>query len=161
MSIEKDFITLVTSNQAIIHRICCMYLDNKADREDLFQEIVLQAWKSFKSFRGDAKFQTWLYRVGLNTAITYIKRGNRDTLAELQYSQESYCEIAYREDEDTLLMYQAISRLTKVEKALVTLYLEDYSYNEIAETLGMTPNHIAVKISRIKTKLKQLSKQLS
>ncbi len=80
MSIEKDFITLATSNQDIIHRICCMYLDNKADREDLFQEIVLQAWKSFKSFRGDAKFQTWLYRVGLNTAITYIKRGNRYTL---------------------------------------------------------------------------------
>jgi len=138
-----------------------MYLDNKADREDLFQEIVLQAWKSFKSFRGDAKFQTWLYRVGLNTAITYIKRDRRNNLAELQFSQESYCEIIYSEDEEILVMYQAISKLNKVEKALVALYLEDYSYNDIAETMGMTPNHVAVKISRIKTKLKELSKQLS
>lgn len=160
MDIERDFIRLITSNQKIIHRICCMYLDNKADREDLFQEIVLQAWKSFKSFRGDAKFQTWLYRVGLNTAITYIKRDRRNNLAELQFSQESYCEIIYSEDEEILVMYQAISKLNKVEKALVALYLEDYSYNDIAETMGMTPNHVAVKISRIKTKLKELSKQL-
>ncbi|MGJ1408288.1 RNA polymerase sigma factor [Sphingobacterium thalpophilum] len=161
MSIEKNFITLITSNQAIIHRICCMYLDNKADREDLFQEIVLQAWKSLKGFRADAKFQTWLYRVGLNTAITYIKQDSRNTLAELQFSQESYCEITYSEDEDMLIMYRAISKLTKVEKALVALYLEDYSYNEIAETMGISTNHVAVKISRIKTKLRELSKQLS
>ncbi|PUV26466.1 RNA polymerase sigma factor [Sphingobacterium athyrii] len=161
MDIEKDFIALITSNQAIIHRICCMYVDNKVDREDLFQEIVLQAWKSIKSFRGDAKFQTWLYRVGLNTAITYIKRDRRHSLAELQFSQQSYCDIIYEEDKDILLMYQAISKLNKVEKALVALYLEDYSYNDIAMTMGMTPNHVAVKISRIKTKLKELSKQLS
>src|SRR5690606_17231354 len=100
MDIEKDFIALITSNQAIIHRICCMYVDNKVDREDLFQEIVLQAWKSIKSFRGDAKFQTWLYRVGLNTAITYIKRDRRHSLAELQFSQQSYCDIIYEEDKD-------------------------------------------------------------
>lgn len=161
MDIERDFIRLITSNQTIIHRICCMYLGTKADREDLFQEIVLQAWKSFKSFRGDAKFQTWLYRVGLNTAITYVKRDRRHNLAELQFSQDSYCEIIYSEDEEILVMYQAISKLNKVEKALVALYLEDYSYNDIAETMGMTPNHVAVKISRIKTKLKELSKQLS
>ncbi|MDM1296297.1 sigma-70 family RNA polymerase sigma factor [Sphingobacterium sp. N143] len=161
MDIGKDFITLITSNQAIIHRICCMYVENKADREDLFQEIILQAWKSFKSFRDDAKFQTWLYRVGLNTAITYIKRDHRHSLAELQFSQEGYCEMTYHEDEEVYVMYQAISKLSNVEKALVTLYLEDYSYNEIAETMGMTPNHVAVKISRIKTKLKKLSKGIS
>lgn len=97
----------------------------------------------------------------MDTAITYIKRSNRNSLAELEFSQESYCEIVYREDEDILVMYQAISKLTKIEKALVALYLEDYSYNEIAETMGMTANHVAVKISRIKTKLKELSKQLS
>lgn len=73
MVIEKDFITLITSNKAIIHRICCMSLDNKADREDLFQKIVLQAWKSLIDFRGNAKFQPWLYRAELDTAITYLK----------------------------------------------------------------------------------------
>jgi len=159
MDIEKEFIRLTTSNQAIIHRICCMYVDNKDDREDLFQEIVLQAWKSFKSFRGDSQFQTWLYRVGLNTAITYVKRDRRSVLAELQFSQESYCEIVYHEDEKILAMYQAINKLSKIEKALVALYLEDYSYSDIAETMGMTPNHVAVKISRIKVKLKELSKK--
>ncbi|WP_270088597.1 RNA polymerase sigma factor [Sphingobacterium sp. SYP-B4668] len=159
MDIEKEFIKLVTSNQTIIHRICCMYVDNKTDREDLFQEIVLQGWKSFKSFRGDSQFSTWLYRVGLNTAITHIKRDRRHTHAELNFSQESYCEIKYQEDEAILSMYQSITKLSKIEKALVALYLEDYSYKEIAQTMGMTPNHVAVKISRIKEKLKTLSKE--
>ncbi len=159
MDIEKEFIRLITSNQTIIHRICCMYVDNKTDREDLFQEIVLQGWKSFKSFRGDSQFPTWLYRVGLNTAITHIKRDRRHTHAELNFSQESYCEIKYHEDEAILSMYQSIAKLSKIEKALVALYLEDYSYKEIAQTMGMTPNHVAVKISRIKEKLKTLSKE--
>jgi RNA polymerase sigma-70 factor (ECF subfamily) len=101
-----------------------MYLDKKPIGKIYFKKSYYRYGNHSKA-SGDAKFQrTWLYRVGLNTAITYIKRGNRDTLAELQFSQESYCEITYRED--IMLMYQAISRLTKVEKALVTLYLEDW-----------------------------------
>lgn len=159
MDIEKEFIGLITSNQAIIHRICCMYVDNRTDREDLFQEIVLQSWKSFKSFRGDSRFQTWLYRVGLNTAITYIKRDRKHMDAELQFTQESYCDIIYQENEEILAMYRAIGQLSKIEKALVALYLEDYSYKEIGDTMGMTANHVAVKISRIKEKLKDLSKK--
>ena len=74
MSKEKEFISLLNEHQRIIHKVCNLYMDAHADREDLFQEITLQAWKAYGNFRGDAKFSTWLYRVALNTAITFFRK---------------------------------------------------------------------------------------
>jgi RNA polymerase sigma factor (sigma-70 family) len=131
-------------------------MDKHADREDLFQEITLQAWKAYVNFRGDAKFSTWLYRVALNTAITFFRKEKRapaiyttDVLPD--QNEEAYDPI----EEKVKAMYAAIGNLSKIDKAIVMLYLEDYSYIEIGEMMGITANNVAVKMNRIKIKLKE------
>ncbi len=156
MSTEKAFITHLQQNQKIIYKVCNLYMDDYADREDLFQEITLQAWKAYGSFRGDAKFSTWLYRVALNTAITFFRKEKRKPPI---FSTDSVPE---QEDdradplaEQVKVMYAAIGELSKIDKAIVMLYLEDYSYQEIGEMMGITANNVAVKMNRIKARLKE------
>lgn len=157
MSAEKEFIRLLNEHQRIIHKVCNLYMDAHADREDLFQEITLQAWKAYAGFRGDAKFSTWLYRVALNTAITFFRKEKRkpdiyttETIPEYG-TGETYDPI----EEQVKAMYAAIGDLSKIDKAIVMLYLEDYNYNDIGEMMGITANNVAVKMNRIKTKLKE------
>lgn len=157
MSKEKEFIALLNEHQRIIHKVCNLYMDAHADREDLFQEITLQAWKAYGNFRGDAKFSTWLYRVALNTAITFFRKEKRQpdifsTEAVPDFNaNEAYDPI----EEQVKAMYAAIGELSKIDKAIVMLYLEDYNYNDIGEMMGITANNVAVKMNRIKTKLKE------
>jgi RNA polymerase sigma-70 factor, ECF subfamily len=152
---EKEFIELLNRHQNIIHKICNIYMDEKADKEDLFQEITLQAWKAYKNFRGDAQFSTWLYRVALNTAITFYRKEKRQvpTLNTDQFPEE--IEPFNPVEEQLQAMYRAIAQLSKIDKALIMLYLEDYSYIDIGEMLGITANNVAVKMNRLKTKLKE------
>lgn len=154
---EKDFIQLLNQNQKIIHKVCNLYMNWQEDKEDLFQEITLQAWKAYSQFRGEAKFSTWLYRVALNTAITFFRKDKKnafiDTVSEMP-------ELTLPIDRDliedkTKAMYEAIAALSKIDKAIVMLYLEDYSYAEISEIIGITANNIAVKMNRIKVKLRE------
>lgn len=130
-------------------------MDNVADKEDLFQEITLQAWKSISNFRGDAQFSTWLYRVALNTAITFFRKERKQvetTFTEnFPHAKDQYDPI----EEQVQAMHKAIAALSKIDKALVMLYLDDYSYKEMAEVLGMTVTNVGVKMNRIKTKLKE------
>lgn len=156
MSLQQQFEHLLTQHQKIIYKVCNLYCDDKTDREDLYQEICLQAWKSYASFKGEAQFSTWLYRVALNTAITFFKKEKKqiatvynDVLPELKTFNDTQIEEQFK------AMYKAIGNLNKIDKALVMLYLEDYNYNQIGETLGITPNNVAVKMNRIKVKLKE------
>ena len=151
---EKEFIDLLNKHQNIIHKICNVYMDEQADKEDLFQEITLQAWKAVKNFRGDSQFSTWLYRVALNTAITFFKKEKKQATTYTEHFPESLEEYNPVE-EQVQAMYKAISSLSKIDKALVMLYLDDYSYKEMAEVLGITVTNIGVKMNRIKTKLKE------
>lgn len=160
MNPDQAFIDLLNKHQRIIHKVCTLYMDNPADREDLFQEITLQAWKAYGSFRGEAQFSTWLYRVALNTAITFFRKDKRkprmvydDTTHERAADADTHIE------EQVIAMYKAIGELSKIDKALVMLYLEDYSYQQIGEMMGITANNVAVKMNRIKTKLKENSKK--
>ena len=163
MPSEKEFISLLNQHQKIVHKVCNLYMDRHAEREDLFQEITLQAWKAYGSFRGDAKFSTWLYRVALNTAITFFRKEKRkpaiySTDSVPESTDDTYDPI----EEQVKAMYAAIGDLSKIDKAIVMLYLEDYSYNEIGEMMGITANNVAVKMNRIKTKLKETTqKQLA
>lgn len=157
MPSEKEFISLIDQHQRIIHKVCNLYRDAYADREDLFQEITLQAWKAFGSFRGDAKFSTWLYRVALNTAITFFRKEKRQPNI---YITESLPDFRSNEPHDPIedqvkAMYAAIGELSKIDKAIVMLYLEDYNYNDIGDIIGITANNVAVKMNRIKTRLRE------
>ncbi len=157
MPSEKEFIQLLNEHQRIIHKVCNLYMDAHADREDLFQEITLQAWKAYGGFRGDAKFSTWLYRVALNTAITFFRKEKKKP--EI-YSTEKMPDYGHQDTHDPIeeqvkAMYAAIGDLSKIDKAIVMLYLEDYSYNDIGDMMGITANNVAVKMNRIKIKLKE------
>jgi len=160
MTSEAEFIDLLNAHQKIVYKVCNLYMDNKTDREDLFQEICLQAWKSYNGFRGEAQFSTWLYRVALNTAITFFRKEKKQVQTSFT---ENLPEISNSEDnieEQVKAMYRAIGKLNKIDKALVMLYLEDFSYIEIGETLGITPNNVAVKMNRLKIKLKEETEKI-
>lgn len=156
MASKQEFIQLINTHQRIIYKVCNLYMNNSADKEDLFQEVCLQAWKAIDSFRGESQFSTWLYRVALNTAITFIRKEKRKTP---QILVEEFPEVAddnNKEKEEQLnAMHKAITNLNKIDKALVMLYLEDYSYIEIGKIMGITPNNVAVKMNRLKIKLKE------
>jgi RNA polymerase sigma factor (sigma-70 family) len=160
MVVETEFVSLINQHQKIIYKVCNLYMDSHADRDDLFQEITLQAWKAYKTFRGDAKFSTWLYRVALNTAITFFRKEKKTAHI---YTTDELPDIggaAYDPiEEQTKAMYAAIGELSKIDKAIVMLYLEDYSYAEISDVVGITANNVAVKMNRIKIKLKEETKK--
>jgi RNA polymerase sigma-70 factor (ECF subfamily) len=138
--------------------VCNIYCDDQDDRNDLFQEIVAQLWKSFPSFREESKFSTWMYRVALNTAITSLKKTkrrpdqNRLTYENFQVKDENYD----TETEDEIKnLHRAVAQLTGIEKSIVLLFLENKKYEEIAEITGITQNYVRVKMNRIKKKLKK------
>ncbi len=161
---KNIFAELIEKNQAIIHKVCRSYADTREEHEDLFQEIVLQLWNSFDSFRQEAKFTTWMYRVALNTAITLFRKKKRSVSIT---DTDEPPQICFRESIDTEtkeqidILYQAIKRLTEVERALVLLYLDERPYKEIAATIGISEVNARVKMNRIKVKLKEIMQTLS
>lgn len=157
--LEHNFVSLLEENQNIVHKICRLYTNNQDAHNDLFQEITIQLWKAFPNFRGDSKFSTWMYRVGLNTAITLYRKSKRTIHTQefdnIQYKikAEPYDDT---EEQQLKLMYDAVHQLNDIEKALVFLYLEDKNYAEISETLGISEVNARVKMNRVKTKLKTI-----
>ncbi|MBC7887793.1 MAG: sigma-70 family RNA polymerase sigma factor [Ferruginibacter sp.] len=153
---EKQFLTLIGQHQGIIHKICRLYRDSDEDREDLFQEIMFQLWQSFPSFEGKAKITSWMYRVALNTALASFRKKKPDiayTEHLPDYPEEEPNEESVVRQEKLL---SVLKMLDDTEKAIITLYLEDLSYGEIAAITGISENYAGVKLNRIKTKIQQL-----
>lgn len=158
---EQDFLLLLQEHQGIIRKVCHLYGRNDADKDDLYQEIVIQLWKSFSSFRGEAKISTWMYRIALNTAISNLRKQERKvtlSFPEFIPREEAESDEEKLKEEKLQQMYAAISRLSEVEKAIVMLYLEDKSYDEMEEILGIGNGALRVKMNRIKEKLRSLTK---
>jgi len=157
--LEKEFLQIIQKNQGIIHKVCNIYCDTDDDRNDLFQEIVAQLWKSYPSFRNESKISTWMYRVALNTAITTFKKSKRRpdqsglTYENFQIEEEKYDS---ETEENIKILYKAVQQLTGIEKSIVLLFLENKKYEDIAEITGITQNYVRVKMNRIKKKLKIL-----
>ncbi|MDO4763420.1 MAG: sigma-70 family RNA polymerase sigma factor [Flavobacteriaceae bacterium] len=160
--LQKEFTKQLSENQRIVHKICKIYTDNPHDHEDLFQEIVIQLWKSYPQFRGDAKFSTWMYRIGLNTALALFNKKSKTILINTDNPLENI-KIANEEHEEDSekikAMYDAIHQLSDVEKALIMMYLDDKPYREIGEILGITEGNARVKMNRAKEKLRTLIKK--
>ncbi len=157
--LEKKFVTLLETHQNIVHKICRLYTNNNDAHNDLFQEITIQLWRAYPKFRGDAKFSTWMYRVALNTAITLYRKSKRQVQTQafdtVQFKIQAH-EYDDTEEEQLKIMYSAIKQLNDIDKALIFLYLEDKSYKEISDTLGITEVNARVKMNRVKTKLKKI-----
>nr|WP_294903065.1 RNA polymerase sigma factor [uncultured Lacibacter sp.] len=158
---EQDFLQLVQQHQGIIRKVCHLYGRNDADKDDLYQEIVIQLWRAFGTYRGDAKISTWMYRIALNTAISNLRKQSRKvtlSFPEFVPREEADSNEERLKEENLRQMYAAISRLSEVEKALVMLYLEDKSYEEMEEIMGISNGALRVKMNRIKDKLRTLTK---
>jgi len=157
------FTELVEKNQGIVHKVCRIYTDDKDSHDDLFQEIILQLWRSYDSFKGDSKFSTWMYRVSLNTAITLIRKKSK--YSETDFNEAQFINIKSDDKDEFLeeritLLYAAIRLLNDVERALVLLFLEDLPYKDIAETLGISEVNARVKMNRVKIKLKEIMSKM-
>lgn len=155
---EKEFAQLIKDNQGLIIKVSRLYTNSLEDEEDLFQEIVLQLWRSYDSFKGNSKISTWMYRVALNTAITLFRKKTKSPQTdELQdFHQKDYIEDDDEKQMQISLLYKVVKMLPKVERAIVMMYLDDLPYRDISENLGITEVNARVKMNRLKKTLKEL-----
>ena len=155
---EKEFAKLIKDNQGLIIKVSRLYTNTLEDEQDLFQEIVLQLWRSYDSFKGQSKISTWMYRVALNTAITLFRKKTKSPQTDelLDYHHSDFVEIDDEKQQNISTLYRVIKMLPNVERAIVTMYLDDLPYRDIAENLGITEVNARVKMNRLKKTLKQL-----
>jgi RNA polymerase sigma-70 factor, ECF subfamily len=155
---EKSFVTLIKEHQGLIHKVCIMYEADREARNDLFQEIVLQLWRSFPTFRGEAKITTWMYRIALNTAISGLRKlGRKIKTEELGEYHFNISENNQDHTEEELQKLQwAIRQLSEIERAMIMMALDEIPYEEIAEAIGITQNNVRVRMNRIREKIKKL-----
>ncbi len=159
MGDNKDFLDLIEQHRGIIHKVCNSYCKDQESRKDLTQEIVIQLWKSFGKYDAQFKVSTWMYRIALNVAISFYRREKKhhstssitesdlDVADDRPASQDTESNIAQ--------LHRFIDQLDELHKALMILYLDNNSYKDIGEVLGITETNVATKINRIKQKLKQ------
>ncbi|RZL36165.1 MAG: sigma-70 family RNA polymerase sigma factor [Pedobacter sp.] len=158
---ENIFLTLINQHKAIIHKVSKMYMDDAEQQRDLFQEIVMQLWKAYPSFKGKSKFSTWMYRVALNTALVYFKKDGRKVDKTPLDENIDVIDVDENEakEEKLAYLYKAVQELNAVEKALIFLFLENQSHKEIAESLGISEVNARVKLNRTKEKLQFIIKK--
>ena len=158
MSSKDAFVAVIQENQGLIYKVSRIYTNNREDQRDLYQEIVYQLYKSFASFRNDAKMSTWMYRIALNTAIAHLnkekRQGNRVSIDDLILNEAEIFDTL--KEEQVAALYTMIGQLNTVEKGIIILYLEGKNYEEIASITGFTVTNIGTRLGRIKQKIKSL-----
>ncbi|WP_455590620.1 RNA polymerase sigma factor [Bacteroides sp.] len=159
-NVEQQFMSLIREYERVIYKVCYLYTTKDATLSDLYQDVVLNLWKAFPKFRGECKMSTWIYRIALNTCISFIRKAkNVPEIVTLTHEADWMTE---EKDEFTELLrelYRMINHLGQLDKSIILLYLEEKSYEEIAEITGLTVTNVATKISRIKDKLKKMKKE--
>nr|WP_314492427.1 sigma-70 family RNA polymerase sigma factor [uncultured Chryseobacterium sp.] len=159
MSLEKEFLEKIKKHKGIIFKISKMYMDNIEDQNDLYQEIIYQSWKSYCDFQRKSDFSTWLYRTALNTAIIFLKSEKKrsfiqnQNIENLSVHHEGYND---EDDKNMKLLYEAIHKLSPIDKALIFYFLEDFAGKEIACQLGITEVNARVKLNRAKIRLREI-----
>ncbi len=155
--LESEFITLVENYKRVIYKVCFIYATDRENLNDLYQETVVNLWKGYRNFRNESKPSGWIYKIALNTCISFYRKSNsRPEVIPLSVEHDFVYENESSKDRSDAL-YVMIDRLGKLEKALILLWLEEKSYQEIADITGLTKANVAVKLNRIKEKLKTMS----
>jgi RNA polymerase sigma-70 factor (ECF subfamily) len=160
---KEIYISIFNEYRDKILRICFAYLDDRSYAEDIFQEVLMAIWTGLKKFRDESGYGTWVYRITVNTIFLFNKREkkrNSDPLNEnIIDSSVNEMESKIRDEKNLERLYVAISNLEEFDRILISLYLEQLKYDEIGSILGISTNHVGVKISRIKEKIqKQLNR---
>ena len=162
VNLEKMFVELIQQHERIIYKVCSVYASPELPIADLYQEAVSNLWAGFPKFRNECAASTWIYRVTLNTCVSGIRKDNRrPKTAEIAANLAESLAAPESMSENIREMYRMINHLQTIEKAIVLLYLEEKSYQEIADITGLTLSNVATKLKRAREKLKQLGKALS
>ncbi|MBN2350182.1 MAG: RNA polymerase sigma factor [Bacteroidales bacterium] len=163
---ESVFRKVYEENKDMVYRLCLAFLSDKPSADDLFQEIMINIWNNLDKFRGEAKISTWIYRIAVNTTILFNKKIKKITSREykteiFQESANDYKESVSNEEEDKKyeVLMKCIHQLDKQNRIIITLRLEGMSYEDIGDIVGITPNHVGVKVNRIKLTLAKLIKE--
>ena len=156
-SLHKDFLKILSEYQGIIHKVNLVYFRTASDRENNFQEVVYQLWKSFPSLSDRSKIGSWMYAVAINTSISKIRKDSRLVLMEtlpdtIQTDTAEAVENALNVEQ----LLAAIQKLNDVDKSIMLLYLEEYSYEQIAGIIGISVSNVGVRINRAKKQLKTI-----
>lgn len=157
---EQEFLSRIEQHKGILYKVSKMYMDNRDDQEDLFQEIVCQLWKAYETFKGESQFSTWMYRVAINTAIVFLKKEKRKVDKYELTSTNIRDEVSDFEEKEKQIehFYKALQKLEKIDKAIIFYQLEGFSHKEIGENLGISEGNARVKLNRAKEKLKEIIK---
>ena len=159
INMGSDFYTSsILPYAGIIIKICRAYTNNQEDFEDYYQEVCLQIWRSKDKFRKDSEWSTWIYRLSLNVCLTYLrkKKNGRRHITAVDFPPEVVDESRAFEDESINELYRAIRQLSEIDRAVILLYLDELSYQAIADIIGTNPNNIGVRIKRIKQRLNKI-----
>jgi RNA polymerase sigma-70 factor (ECF subfamily) len=157
---EQEFLSVIKEYERVIYKVCYLYTSRNATLNDLYQDVVLNLWRAYPKFRGECKISTWIYRIALNTCISFIrKKKNVPEIVTLTpYESEWMTE---EQDSFQLMLkelYYLIGQLGQLDKSIILLYLEEKSYEEISEITGLTVTNVAKKLNRIKEKLRKMKK---
>jgi len=159
---KEEFLEILKNYQGILHKVNLIYFRNKTDREDNFQEIVYQLWKSFPALKNRNSIGSWIYAVSINTSLMRLRNQSRIEFRE--ELPDSIDTIDIMEElsinEQFKLLLQAICRLNEIDKSIMLLYLEEKSYADIGEILGLSSSNVGVRINRVKELLKQNFKNI-
>jgi RNA polymerase sigma factor (sigma-70 family) len=160
-AMDECFVRLLGEHKRILYKIASTYCTDGEDRRDLVQEIVIQLWRSFPRYDDRFKFSTWIYRIGMNVAISFLRserRRGRETVALDQVDIIDFAaadRVMGEAGDDIRLLHRLVSRLDEMSRALIVLYLEGYSHAEIAEILGISVTNAGTRISRIRNRLRE------
>lgn len=156
-SLKEEFLEMLTNYQGILYKVSLVYFKNKIDREDNIQEIIYQLWKSYPTIRNHNSIGSWIYAVSINISLSKIKKESRveymETLPELSDKSDIIANLSM--NESLKLLLNAIYKLDELDKSIILLYLEEKSYEEIAEIIGISKSNVGVRINRAKQFLKQ------
>jgi RNA polymerase sigma-70 factor (ECF subfamily) len=153
---KHHFIQIINNNRGTIRSLCRVYYAGSEDQKDAFQDIILQLWKSFDTFRGEAKISTWIYRVSLNTILNKKRSDEKSISVEpMDTLHQNVC--TANADDNLELLYILIQSLKDIDKGIVVLYLEGYQNKEIAEILNMSTTNVATRFNRLKSELKKFN----
>ncbi|HTO17128.1 MAG TPA: sigma-70 family RNA polymerase sigma factor [Edaphocola sp.] len=158
-SYKDKFLDILEENIGIIIKISRVYTKVEQDKEDLINDITLELWKSFKNFTGNSKISTWIYRVALNTSMNYKRKKKNDKLfSSLDDLKIGTIEWLNQQDNssDTEILYYCIEQLNELNKAIILLYLDGYSHDEISDITGISKTNVGTRIGRIKEKIRNL-----
>lgn len=165
---DKNYKQIISENQDMIFRLCCSYVMDTDLRKDLFQNILIRIWKGLNSFEHRSSIKTWIYRISVNTSIDFLRKHEKDNQASksIDLNNIELIDKSTNLEEDLIIsektqfIYKCINQLSFIEKTIITLYLEDLSYKEISEIVGISEKNVGVRLTRIKNNINKCLKDL-